>query len=78
MIKFQHFIFLTEECTALLHKQTMYLFNHSSITGVAKLLDSPSHFSKFEIFRKPQLNMYLKVRQKKVLKITEVIFIENI
>ena len=31
-----------------------------SIPGVAKLLDSPSHFSKFEIFRVPQLNMHLK------------------
>ena len=31
-----------------------------SITGVAKLLDSPSHFSKFEIFREPQLNSLRK------------------
>ena len=46
--------------------------------GVAKLLDSPSHFSKFEIFCEPQLNTYLKGMQKKVLKITEIIFIEKI
>ena len=46
-------------------------------TGVAKLLDSPSYFSKFEIFRDPQVNTYLK-GMKKGLKITEIIFIENI
>ena len=45
---------------------------------MAKLLDSPSHFSKFEIFRGPQLNKYLKGMQKKILKITEIICIENI
>ena len=33
--------------------------------GVVKLLESPSHFSKFEIFREPQLNTYLKGMQKK-------------
>lgn len=30
----------------------------TNIPGVAKLLDSKSHFSKFEIFREPQLNKY--------------------
>ena len=35
-----------------------------SIPGVAKLLDSPSHFSKFEIFCELQLNTYLKGMQK--------------
>ena len=34
-------------------------------TGVAKLLDSLSQFSKFEIFREPQFNTYLKGMQKK-------------
>ena len=48
-----------------------------SIPGVAKLLDSPSHFSKFDIFREPQLNTYLKGMQKRVQKVTEIIFIEN-
>ena len=33
---------------------------YDSIPGVAKLLDNQSHFSKFEIFREPQLNTYLK------------------
>ena len=47
------------------------------MTGVAKLLDSPSHFSKFEIFRELQLNTYLKGMQKSI-KITAIIFIENI
>ena len=37
-----------------------------SIPGVAKLLGSLSHFSKFDIFRKPQLNKYLKDMQKSV------------
>jgi hypothetical protein len=38
----------------------------NNISGVtAKLLDSPSHFSKFEIFREPQLNTYLKGMQKR-------------
>ena len=48
------------------------------MAGVAKLLDSPSHFSKFEIFREPQLNKHLKGMQKQELKIREIIFIENI
>ena len=43
------------------------------IPGVAKLLDGPCHFSKFEIFREPQLNSYLKG----IKKITEIIFIEH-
>ena len=48
-------------------------------TGVAKLLDSPSLFSKFEIFCEPLLNTYSKGIQKKgIKKITEIIFIENI
>ena len=48
--------------------------------GVAKLLDSPSHFLKFEIFREPQLNTCLKGLQKKkdIKKFTEIIFTENI
>ena len=33
-------------------------------SGVAKLLDSPSHFLEFKIFREPQLNTYLKALQK--------------
>ena len=37
------------------------------IAGVAKLLDIPSHFSKFEIFREPQLNTCLKDMQKRYL-----------
>ena len=45
---------------------------------MAKLLDSPSHFSKFDIFREPKLNTYLKGRPKKILKNTDIIFIENI
>ena len=49
-----------------------------SISGVAKHLDSPSHFSKYEIFCEPQLNTYLKGIQKKVFKMTNIIFIENI
>ena len=40
---------------------------HSN-TGVAKLLDSPIHFSKFEIFRELQLNTYLKGMQKEGIK----------
>jgi hypothetical protein len=48
------------------------------MAGVAKLLDSLSHFSKFEFFCEPQLNTYLKGTQKKGIKITEIIFIENI
>ena len=46
--------------------------------GVAKIFDSPSHFSKFEIFREPQLNTYLEGMQKKLLKITKIIFVGNI
>ena len=46
--------------------------------GVTKLLDSPRNFSKFEILRESQLNAYLKGRQKRVLKITEIILIENV
>ena len=38
---------------------------HKHIAGVAKLLDGPSHFSKFEIFCEPQLNTHLKGVQKK-------------
>ena len=45
---------------------------------VAKLLDSKVHFSKFEIFREPLLNMYNKRFAEKVSNITEIIFIENI
>ena len=41
---------------------------HSSITGVAKLLGSSSHFSKIEIFCEPQLNTQLKGTQKRYLK----------
>ena len=52
-------------------------FIDSNITGVAKLLDSSSHFEKLEIFRESQLNMYLKLC-KKGIKITEFIYIENI
>ena len=37
----------------------------NNITGVAKFLDNSSHFLKFEIFREPQLNTYLKDTQKK-------------
>ena len=44
------------------------LYTLYSIPGVAKLLDSPSHFSKFEIFRNLQLNTYLKGMKKKVLR----------
>ena len=54
------------------------LVGQSYKTGVAKLLDSPSHYSKFENFREPQLNTHLKGMQKKYLKITEIIFTENI
>ena len=35
------------------------------MVGMAKLLDSPSHFSKFEIIREPQLDTYLEGLQKK-------------
>ena len=45
---------------------------------MVKLLDSPSHFSKFDIYREPQLNTYLKGMQKRLQKVTEIIFIENI
>ena len=38
------------------------------ISGVAKLFDSPSNFSKFEIFPEPQLNTYLKRIQTRYLK----------
>ena len=38
------------------------------MTGVVKLLDSPSHFSTFDIFREPQLNTYLKYGMKKGIK----------
>ena len=31
---------------------------HYARAGVAKLLDSPSHFSTFKIFREQQLNAY--------------------
>ena len=48
------------------------------LPGVAKLLDIPSHFLKYVTFCEPQLNRYLKGVQKKVLKITEIMFIENI
>ena len=44
------------------------VMNGINISGVAKLLDSPSHFSKLEIFREPQLNTYLKGVQKKGIK----------
>ena len=37
------------------------------IPGVAKLLDTPSRFQSFEIFREPQLNTYLKGMQKMYL-----------
>ena len=36
------------------------------IAGVAKLLDSQSHFSKFEIFCEPQINTYLKGLQESI------------
>ena len=47
-------------------------------TGVAKLLDSQSHFSKFEILRETKLNMYLKGMQKRYYKnfFIEIIFID--
>ena len=45
------------------------------MSGVAKILDSPNHFSKFEIFREPQLKA---MQKKSINKITEIIFIENI
>ena len=48
------------------------------MVGVAKLLDSPSNFSKFEIFREPQLNTYLKGIQNKGFKKLQIIFIETI
>ena len=52
---------------------------YRSIPGVAKLLDSPSHFSKFEIFRESQLNTYIKGIQKRyLLKKIQKLFIENI
>ena len=38
------------------------------MAGVAKLLDSPSRFSKLEIFCEPQLNTHLKGIQKKGIK----------
>ena len=63
-----------------LYKQDVILFAViilNNIPGVAKLLESPSHFSKFQIFREPQLNTYLKGIKKKVLKITEIVFIKN-
>ena len=42
---------------------------------MAKLLDSPSHFSKLEIFRESKLNTYLKgTYAENVLKL----FIENL
>ena len=47
-----------KECTIqekdVRKKFTTILF-FGYISGVAKLLDSPSHFSKLEIFREPQL-----------------------
>ena len=46
-------------------------------TGVAKLHDSPNHFSKFEIFRKPQLNTYLTGMQKKVLKLQKLYLLKT-
>ena len=45
-------------------------------TGVAKLLDSQSHFSKFEIVRDPQLNTYLKGIQKRYSNI-RIFFYKN-
>ena len=35
------------------------------MSGVSKLLDSPSHFSTFEIFRKPQLNTHLRMEERR-------------
>ena len=67
--KLSSYVYITI-CDIIVH----YLYY---ITGVAKLLDSPSHFLKFEIFCKSQLNTYLKGMQK-VIKNTEFIFIENI
>ena len=49
-----------------------YTINVLTIPGVAKVLDSPSHFSKFEI------KYIFKRYAKRVLKITETIFIGNI
>ena len=40
---------------ATIVKYSVILTKTMYIPGVAKLLDSPSHFSKFEIFREPQL-----------------------
>ena len=45
---------------------------------VAKVLDSSSHFSKFEFFREPQLNTYLKGMKKSITFFAEIIFIEKI
>ena len=36
-----------------------------TMAGMAKLLESPSHFSKLEIVREPQLNTHLKGMQKR-------------
>ena len=48
-------------------KEILIVWKVYSKAGVAKLLDSPSHFSKCDIFHEPQLNTYLKDMQKKVL-----------
>ena len=53
------------ECSSFIHSFIIDI-NEVKVmnrTGVAKLFDSPSHFSKFEIVREPQLNSYLKGMQ---------------
>ena len=47
------------------------------ISGVAKLLDSPSHFSKFENFREPQLNTYLKYMQNCIKKLQKLYLLKT-
>ena len=50
-----------------LKTNAIYLFigGNYSRSGMARLLDSPSHFSKVDILREPQLNTYLKGIQKR-------------
>ena len=48
------------------------------MAGVAKLLDSPSLFFNILNFSRAAIKYVFKMYAKKVLKITEIIFIENI
>ena len=56
----------------------MYLNNLWSIPGVAKLLDYPSHFSKFDIFCEQQLNTFLNGMKKGIKNDRNYIYLKHI